>query len=127
MADLSETALAYHASQLIAHQSQTVTYRRGSWSVSISAALGSQLLRLNDRLGNVKVERTDRDFIFKIADLVLHDDQVEPKRGDTIELTQGGVVREYEVMSPEGEPAWRYQDPHRTLVRVHTKYKGVIP
>ena len=33
-------------------------------------------------------------------------------------------MMEYEVLAPNGEPVWRWSDPYRTALRVHTKHTG---
>jgi hypothetical protein len=59
------------------------------------------------------------------ADLVIAGSQVLPERGDTIRETQNGNVYIYEVMAPGSEPHWRWSDPHRKLLRIHTKQIGI--
>ena len=44
----------------------------------------------------------------------------EPQVGDEVDFL-GGT---YEVLSPNGEPAWRWSDPFRTAYRIHTKHVG---
>lgn len=114
------------ADRLLDQASVTVTYRRGASSVSLAAVLGHQLLRVSDGRGNTKVERTDRDFIIRAADLVIGGSVVEPRRGDRIDLTTGSTTERFDVMAPGDEPPWRYADPHKQLIRVHTKHVGSV-
>ena len=124
MADLLNTGAAYLAGQLKASASEAVTYSRPSVPVSgsLQTTYARQLLSVTDRSGHVRVERADRDFVFSRADLVAllgaWDDSTDA-RGDRVTLADGDV---YEV-TPMGvnEPAWRFSDPFKTLVRVHTK------
>ena len=43
-----------------------------------------------------------------------------PEKGD-VSWCDGG---EYEVLAPNGEPVWRWSDPHRTAMRIHAKHTG---
>lgn len=126
MADFLNTAVNWLSDRMVANASQTVTYRRAAASVSISATLGSSMLRINDAAGRSRVERTDRDFIVRSADLILSGSATTPARGDHIDLTIGGTIYRYDVMSPVGEPPWRYSDSHNKMMRIHTKYIGTV-
>jgi hypothetical protein len=33
----------------------------------------------------------------------------------------------YEVNAPGGQPPWRYSDPYRKALRIHTKHIGTQP
>ena len=44
------------------------------------------------------------------------------ERGDRIEETESGKKFTYEVMPLGTEPHWRYSDPHRKTLRIHTKH-----
>lgn len=127
MSNLLQTGLSWLADQAAAYASETVTYSRdGVGSVTLSAVLGSQLLRVSDGRGNTKVERADRDFIIVAADLVLGGQVTLPQRGDQIYLTLGGVIERFDVMPVGSEAAWRYSDAHKLRLRVHTKSMGVV-
>lgn len=95
-----------------------VTYTRGAQSVSLTAWLGrTQFARLGGPgAQGAAVEWGDRDYLFATADLRLG----EPEVGDR--LTEAGSGLVYEVCTPDtGEPGWRYSDPSRTVIRVHTR------
>jgi hypothetical protein len=47
-----------------------------------------------------------------------------PVAGDRIRETVGERVFVYEVLAPGNEPHYRYSDPFRKLLRIHTKYVG---
>lgn len=126
MTNALQTGASWLADRLHASASADVVYSRGTSATSLTATLGSQLLRVTDRNGNTKVERTDRDFIVRAADLTLDGIQVEPQRGDHFDLTTNGVTERFEVMAPQGEAPWRYSDPHKLMVRIHSKYLGVV-
>ena len=60
-------------------------------------------------------------FLILAAELILDSKQVLPQRGDRIRETQGGVTFVYEVTAPGKEPCWRYSDPYRKTLRIHSK------
>ncbi len=116
MADLLDTASAFLESQRKKHASRLVTYQRGAWSVTVSATLGKSEFEVDDGAGaTIRVE--SRDYLIAATDLVLDDVVVLPVKGDLIvdqELT-------CEVLSPDGQSHWRYTDPYRRTLRIHTK------
>jgi hypothetical protein len=71
------------------------------------------------------MEWTDRDFLIHAADLVLAGNAVLPERGDVIRETQGGQTFVFAVMAPGKEPAWRWSDVFRKVLRIHAKQVGV--
>ena len=104
-----------------AHLSRTVVYRRGADSVEIAATVGSTAFDRTDEYGVIhRIE--SRDYLVSAADLVLAGQAVTPKAGDRITETGDTRVHEYKVMSPGDEPAWRYSDPQRLTLRIHTKF-----
>jgi len=121
MADLLETGSAWLHGQRKQHMVRTVTYRRGSASVEVRATVGQTVFRLVEDYGaQVRVVR--RDYLVAAGDLVLNGQQALPEAGDRIEETDGDKVLIYEVMGPGGgEPDWRYSDPYRRTLRIHTK------
>ena len=58
------------------------------------------------------------DFLILAADLAPTFG--EPEAGD--QIVTDGVV--YEVMNLAGQGHWRWSDPHRTTMRIHTKEVG---
>jgi len=108
------------ADQKIENESQSVTYRRAAASVTVSAVLAKKFFRLAD--GGVYV--TERDFLIRPADLVLSGSPATPAEGDRIDLVEGSATNRYEVLpAPDGQ--CYSLDPHRTFLRVHTKFIGV--
>ena len=72
------------------------------------------------------MRREVRDYLVATADLILDEQRVLPERGDVIEETDGVAVYRYEVMSLGSEPHWRYSDPYRSLLRIHTKLVATL-
>jgi hypothetical protein len=120
--NLLATGAAFLAAQLIENASVEVVYARGPDTVTLRAATGKQLLRLDDGGGGVRMEWTDADFIFTGADLVLAGERITPERGDMIYVDQPyGDTLIYEVASYGSEPHMKWSDPNQTIARVHTK------
>ncbi|MGE3803914.1 MAG: hypothetical protein AB7K24_04475 [Gemmataceae bacterium] len=125
MPDLLQSGSDWLVAQLQTHASREVVYQRGADQVTVQATIGRTLLKLDDGYGGVRMEWTDRDFLIPAASLVLASVSVLPERGDLILETQGSQVYRYEVMAPGKEPAWRWSDVYRKLLRIHTKQVGV--
>src|SRR5262245_13604145 len=127
MTDLLQTGLSWLSDQLKEHASREVVYVRGSDQVSVRATLGRTLLKLDDGYGGVRMEWTARDFLMPAADLVRAGPPVLPQRGDKIRETVGSQVFVFEVLAPGKEPPWRWSDPFRKTLRIHTKQIAVEP
>ncbi len=121
MPDLLAFGMEWLADRLKAFAARSVIYRRGTEDVTVAAVIGRTLLKLDDGYGGVRMEWTDRDFLIRPEDLVLGANAVLPERGDTIRETVETTTFVYEVMAPGKEPAWRWSDPHRRMLRIHTK------
>ena len=121
MADLLEQSSNWLQDQRHQHATQTVTYQRGADSVTLAASIGRTIFEIDNGFG--VVERTEsRDFLVLAADLVLAGSPVLPERGDRIRETQGTTTYVYEVMAPGKEPHYRFSDPYRKTLRIHTKH-----
>jgi hypothetical protein len=125
MPDLLRTGSDWLADQLKQHASRPVVYWRGAQQAAVQATVGRTLLKLDDGYGGVRMEWTDRDFLIHAADLVLGGTPALPERGDLIRETVGTTTFVYEVMAPGKEPAWRWSDVYRKVLRIHTKQVGV--
>jgi hypothetical protein len=120
MADMLSDAAAWLADQRRAFMSKTVTYQRGQEEVDLPATVGQTVFRITDDYG-ASIRHVTRDFLIAADDLVLGGAATEPKRGDRIRETIGGITFVHEVMGVGGEPEWRYSDPFRGTYRIHTK------
>jgi len=122
--DLLELGAAWLEDQRTRHLSRTVTYLRGNDSVNVAATIGRTEFEQADEYGIV--HRTEsRDFLVLAVDLVLAGKAELPRAGDRIREAAGEQVFVYEVMAPGGEPPWRYSDPYRRTLRIHTKFVGM--
>ena len=124
--DLLEQASAWLEDQRTRHASRPVTYQRGRRSVAVAATVGRTVFELDDGTGAVlKVE--SRDYLILAADLVLDGQRVLPAKGDRISESQDGQTFVYEVVSVGDEPCWRYSDPYRKTLRVHSTQVETTP
>ena len=99
---------------------KTVTYQRDAASVDVAATVGRTIFRVD--VGYGVFERHEaRDFILPAASLILSSTETLPQSGDRILETAPGKTFIYEVMAPGSEPCWRYSDPFRKTLRIHTK------
>lgn len=121
MADLLEQGMTFLDEKRHQHMTRTVVYQRGASSVEVAATLGATTFEQADAFGIVqKIE--SRDFLIRTADLVLDEVQTLPKAGDRIRDVSGEQVFVYEVSAPGNEPPFRYSDPYRRALRIHTKH-----
>lgn len=116
MIDLLEQSSAWLEDQRHTFRTRDVTYRRGGESMVLRATIGRTQFTREDPHG-VVLETEMRDYLFRSEDLVLASAATVPERGDRIE-DQGFT---YEVLPLGSEPPWRYSDPYRNTIRVHTK------
>ena len=123
MADMLAQGSAWLEDQRNAHMTRTVVYQRSGDSVELPATIGRTLFEQADEFGIIhKLE--SRDFLVLRNDLVLSGVQILPKAGDRVRDPDGDNTQVYEVMAPGPEPAFRYSDPYRKTLRIHTKHVG---
>jgi len=121
MADMLEQCARWLDDQRHQHMTRSVSYTRGSSTIEVQATIGRTEFEQADDFGIVhKVE--SRDYLIRTADLVLDGQPTLPKRGDQIRETDGSTTVVYEVLSPGDEPVFRYSDPYRKALRIHTKH-----
>lgn len=120
MADILETASTWLEGQRLKYRTRMVTYVQSGDEVELAATIGRTQFEVDDGYG--VIERTEsRDFLVTAAELVLAGTPTLPERGDQIRETQDTTVFVYEVLAPGKEPHWRYSDPYRRTLRIHTK------
>jgi len=121
MADLLAQGSEWLEAQRHAHCTRTVAYVRGDASVELLATVGRTVFEQTDAYGIV--ERTEaRDFLVRAEDLALDGARTLPERGDRVREAVGEQVLVYEVMAPGNEPHYRFSDPYRRTLRIHTKH-----
>lgn len=123
MGDLLEQGAAFLEDQRHRHMSRTVAYQRGTDSKEVQATIGKTEFEQADDSGLIhRVE--SRDFLVRTEDLDLGAGLILPRAGDQVRETVGTNVFVYEVNAPGGQPPFRYSDPYRRALRIHTKYIG---
>lgn len=91
-------------------------------SVTLTAWVGRTLFAGSNEANGARVEWGERDYLIPVSSLMLGGILTLPARNtDRITETIGGVAVVFELMTPTGEPVWRYSDQYRTLYRVHCK------
>ncbi len=123
MGDLLDRGSAFLDDQRHKHMSRTVVYQRGAEAKEILATIGRTEFEQADDAGLIhRVE--SRDFLVRAADLDLGAGPILPRAGDQVRETVGTQVFVYEVNAPGGQPPFRYSDPYRRVLRIHTKHIG---
>jgi hypothetical protein len=113
--DLLRQGSQWLEQQRTAHCSSPVTYRRGETEATLDATLGRTEYEVQDDYGLVVAAHVT-DFLVQAEGFPF----AEPQPGDRI--VADGVV--YEVMSLGNQGHWRWSDPYRTTMRIHTKDIG---
>jgi hypothetical protein len=106
-----------------ANMTTVVTYTRPGTpaaNVPVSATIGATTFQIENEY-SVLVQFTSRDFLITASDLVLGGAVVQPKPGDCITEAAASGTIVYQVLAPGKEPCWRWSDPYRNTIRVHTK------
>jgi hypothetical protein len=123
MSDLLERGSAWLEGQRHEHMTRKVTYRRGTDSVELAATIGRTVFeQVDEAEGGIIHKIEARDFLVLRTDLVLGGVQTLPKAGDHICERDADGTQVYEVMAPGNEPPFRYSDPYRKTLRIHTKH-----
>jgi hypothetical protein len=119
--DLLDRGVAFLDAQRHQHLSRPVLYRRGTDEKEVQATIGRTEFEQADDAGLIhRVE--SRDFLVRTADLDLGAGPILPRAGDQVRETVGLSVFVYEVNAPGGQPPFRYSDPYRRVLRIHTKH-----
>ena len=125
MADLLEQASVWLGRMRASHMGRKVTYRRGQQSVEVTATVGQTTFEVINDSGFAELVHS-RDYLIAADTLVISGTAVIPKPGDRIEELLNGQTLVHDVMSPDqGKPCWRYSDPYRRTMRIHTKQTEV--
>jgi len=120
MPDILQKGQEWLASKLTQHASRQVVYRRGVLGVTLQATIGKSMYDQDDGEGIVTRSQV-RDFLIDTYALLSSLIGSLPRRGDTIVEIDGNSTFIFEVMALGGDPPWRYSDPFRLKLRIHTK------
>ncbi len=118
MGDLLRQGSQWLEQQRTAHCSSPVTYRRDQDSHEVVATFGRTEYEVEDGYG-LRVGAQVIDFLISAEAFPFE----EPEVGDQVVApsTGSGQVTVYEVMNLAGQGHWRWSDPYRTTMRIHTK------
>lgn len=123
MGDLLDRGCAFLDDQRHKHMSRMVVYKRGAEAKEVLATIGRTEFEQADEAGLIhRVE--SRDFLVRTADMDLGSGLTLPRAGDQVRETVGTQVFVFEVNAPGGQPPFRYSDPYRRVLRIHTKHIG---
>lgn len=123
MTDLLQQGSAFLEDQRHKHLTRPVTYLRGSDSVHAQATVGRTVFEQQDQFGAVQRTET-RDYLVRTEDLILGGERALPRAGDRVREPGGTAALLYEVMSIGSEPPFRFSDPDRRTLRIHTTFIG---
>ncbi len=123
MGDLLQCGSAWLENQRVKFCSSLVIYARGSVTVEVNATRGRTLFFIDDGYG-AQIRSESRDYLILTAELILNAVPTLPQVGDQVRETDGNQSFIYEVVAPGGEPHFRYSDPYRQTLRIHTKLIG---
>ncbi len=112
MSDLIRQGSQWLEQMRASHISSPVTYRRDEDSHEVNATFGRTEYEVEDEYG-LRVGAQVTDFLIS-AEVFPFD---EPEAGDQI-VADGAV---FEVMNLAGQGHWRWSDPYRQTLRIHTK------
>lgn len=87
--------------------------------------LGGEVHTIRAVVGRTVFRSTDVDGIWtriETRDFIVPRELLssEPQVGDEVEF----LGATYEVLAPNGEPAWRWSDAFHTAYRIHAKHTG---
>lgn len=114
-------------STLAAHwESAIAPVWKTHWGDSLIVTTRTETQTLTGVVSRVSSEQVDEEgFQIVSHDVDIYflrsDLSVAIEAGTRIEHTTGGVDVTYEVLAEAGQPAWEYDDPQRTKVKVRGK------
>ena len=116
-----ETILAQAHRTLLKSMGVPITYEHGNSNVDLTALVGSTVFRLDSAESAGTIRLVTRDYLILTQNLQINAQVIEPARGDRILETRNGVTFIHGVLALGNEPGWRWSDPYRVVLRVHTK------
>ena len=125
MSDMFHKGQSWLSAKLTRFASRSVVYQRDDLSVELPATIGKSEYEQDDGEGVITRAQV-RDFLINTKDLLGSVIGTWPHRGDRILETDGDTTFVYELMSIGNEPPWRYSDPFRVKLRIHTKLVDTI-
>jgi len=126
MSDMLHRGQAWLAEQLTKHASRNIVYQRDEISVELTATIGMSRYEQDDGEGVITRAQV-RDYLIDTRSLIQSAIGTLPRRGDRILEQNGDTTFVFETMSIGSDPPWRYSDPFRVKLRIHTKQVETIP
>ena len=105
-----EDASTWLRDQRRTHLSESVVYKRGVVTATISNATPGQTVGDTDEQTGLRMRVFRKDWLIDAADLVLSGSATEPQTGDRIEHTISGTTYVWEVAESPGGTPWRWHD-----------------
>ena len=121
MPNLLEQGASWLAGKLVGSAGTPVRYVRDGGETELVAVIGRTEFEQTDEYGGIQRIQS-RDYLIRAADLVIGGAATLPQAGDRIRETVAAQTFVYEVMAPGQQPPWRYSDPFRQVLRIHTKH-----
>ena len=120
MSDILSAGQLWLAGKLTLHASREVTYRRGNAECLVTATVGKTVAQQDS--GDGLILRAEiRDYLIDTQSLQLDGQLILPERGDQIIEMEDGKSLTYEVLPIGNQRCWRYSDPFRWKLRIHTR------
>lgn len=114
-------SLDYLTEELTLAAGESVIYRRGGSQVTLSAILGkTEAEVITDQ--DITIPFTSKDFVFKVADLLISSEPILPQKGDYILQSDTGEINDFwhqVLIDPAGQ-YFKYENDRR-MCRVFTK------
>lgn len=120
MTSLLQKGVAHLARIVLKHASVRVIYVDGEDSCELDAVVGNTRRDVANQEG-VIAEFESRDYIVDPQALRLSTGTVLPRDGALIVERTCDGDRTHVVSAIPGESHWRWSDPHRKLMRIHTR------
>ena len=123
MTDMLEKGLAWLDAMNAKFRGTPVIYCRVGAELEITATVGRSNFELADEAGSI-VNCETRDFLVSASALLLNGQPFLPRAGDRIVEASGDKRLINEVLALGDEPPFKWCDPYRRTLRIHTKYIG---
>ena len=114
--------VSWLADQIGAGES-TVTYSRGDDSADVHYLTGQSILKQDEGLHGVRIQRTDRDFQIPVSELILNGSAIVPQAGDRITQVTGDITQVFEAAHFGKDPVYTI-DGQRQIYSIRTKLIG---
>jgi len=120
MADMLGKASRWLEGQRHKYLTRAVVYRRGLESITVNASIGRSSFEQSDESGLI-TRMESIDFLIRSSDLVINGIRTLPMPGDQIRDQLDINVFVYEVMADGADAEYKWSDPNKETLRIHTK------